>query len=111
VTALHEKLERTKNLMKENEAAKGSFQDSFAAGIGRLLAGLTDYGATHAAGCRQLADRVGSSLEEGVAGLGQLTNMVEQLREASKTALTQLEHSVQDQQAQDNRYCRCHVSQ
>jgi hypothetical protein len=30
VAALHEKLERTRNLAKENEAAKGSFQAGLA---------------------------------------------------------------------------------
>jgi hypothetical protein len=94
VAALHEKLERTRNLAKENEAAKGSFQETFTARVEQLLASLADHEGVHAAGCAQLADRISGGLAQNVAALGRLAGLMDQLGAAGGTALTSIEDSV-----------------
>ena len=103
VAALHEKLDRTKTLAAENDAAKGSFQESFSDGLDRLLGSLADYQAAHAASCSEFAGRVGGGLAEGLAALGRLAAMVDQVRNTNSSALNQLEEAVKEHGAEHNR--------
>ena len=103
MAALHEKLERTRSLAQENEAAKGSFQEIFTARIEELLSSITNHEAVHAAGCAKVADRVTGGLAENVAALGRLAGLMEQLGAASGAALTALQDSVHTHGAQTTR--------